>query len=605
MKEFNLRDLSKQKLKNKLVYFNYFYRYLGPRVFVLLFASIIVGVLDGIGLAMFLPVVELLENSTKLVSIKNLGTIGGVISKIFPSVLEINIWIILVFTLIIFILKGSFVFLQKYLEAAYKQLFISRLRENNIKLFRNYRYEAYVKSDAGVIQNMLTGEVWKIVVGFRSYLRMTQHIVLISTYTIMALITNVEFALIVSFCSLIVGRIYKRLYRVTVKLSNEVVNLNNEFQNLTIQFVSFFKYLKATSSSFLYSKNLISKVKHIESSNLKMGILSAIIDGSREPLMVFIVLGSVVLEVFVFNASIGSIVLSLLFFYRALSSLTVFQSSYNEFLGSTGSIDQMKIFEQDLLEQQENPGNEIIQNFPPNIELTNVCYNYGDGVNVVNNVSIKIKPNETIAFIGESGSGKTTLANLISGLIHPTSGDILMDGVATSEINLKLFQNQVGYITQEPVIFDDSLFNNITSWSPIEEENVNAFKKALLDVELSNILQNKSDTFQRLGNNGVMLSGGQRQRVSVARELYKKSKIMILDEATSALDSKTENEIKKTINKIKGQATIIIVAHRLSTIKDVDCIYILEKGKIVESGSFKSLSENSDRFIQMLQAQHL
>lgn len=595
----------KQKLKNKLVYFNYFYRYLGPRVFVLLFASIIVGVLDGIGLAMFLPVVELLENSTKLVSIKNLGTIGGVISKIFPSVLEINIWIILVFTLIIFILKGSFVFLQKYLEAAYKQLFISRLRENNIKLFRNYRYEAYVKSDAGVIQNMLTGEVWKIVVGFRSYLRMTQHIVLISTYTIMALITNVEFALIVSFCSLIVGRIYKRLYRVTVKLSNEVVNLNNEFQNLTIQFVSFFKYLKATSSSFLYSKNLISKVKHIESSNLKMGILSAIIDGSREPLMVFIVLGSVVLEVFVFNASIGSIVLSLLFFYRALSSLTVFQSSYNEFLGSTGSIDQMKIFEQDLLEQQENPGNEIIQNFPPNIELTNVCYNYGDGVNVVNNVSIKIKPNETIAFIGESGSGKTTLANLISGLIHPTSGDILMDGVATSEINLKLFQNQVGYITQEPVIFDDSLFNNITSWSPIEEENVNAFKKALLDVELSNILQNKSDTFQRLGNNGVMLSGGQRQRVSVARELYKKSKIMILDEATSALDSKTENEIKKTINKIKGQATIIIVAHRLSTIKDVDCIYILEKGKIVESGSFKSLSENSDRFIQMLQAQHL
>src|SRR5690606_17764987 len=152
-----------------------------------------------------------------------------------------------------------------------------------------------------------------------------------------------------------------------------------------------------------------------------------------------------------------------------------------------------------------------------------------------------IPKNTTIALIGESGSGKTTLANLIAGLIEPNKGEMLIDGVRINTLNLNSYRSQIGYISQEPVIFSDDIFNNITFWAERTPENEERFWEVVKLASLEDFIQSQSkQELTLLGDNGILISGGQKQRISIARELYKNAEILIFDEATSALDSETE-----------------------------------------------------------------
>ena len=180
------------------------------------------------------------------------------------------------------------------------------------------------------------------------------------------------------------------------------------------------------------------------------------------------------------------------------------------------------------------------------------------------------------------------------------------DEESIDKFDIRSYREKVGYITQEAVIFDDTLFNNITMWDEKNEENLEKFHQTLKMVALDSFyagLKDKENT--ALGNNGILVSGGQKQRISIARELYREVDLLILDEATSALDSETERYIKDSIDLLQGKTTIVIIAHRLSTIKDVDCIYLMHDGEIVESGEYQNLLAKSEKFRKMVQLQEL
>lgn len=202
-----------------------------------------------------------------------------------------------------------------------------------------------------------------------------------------------------------------------------------------------------------------------------------------------------------------------------------------------------------------------------------------------------------MAIVGESGSGKTTLMNLISGLLLPKKGKITFDGISLVELNRKSLQSRIGYITQEPVIFNDTVFNNVSFWDEDTPENRikcrEALRKAAV-LDFIDSLKNKED--ESLGNNGILVSGGQKQRIAIARELYKEVDFLLMDEATSALDTEAEKIIQKNIDDLKGQITIIIIAHRLSTVRNADNILLLKDGIIEQQGSFKELVIKSPRF---------
>ena len=219
---------------------------------------------------------------------------------------------------------------------------------------------------------------------------------------------------------------------------------------------------------------------------------------------------------------------------------------------------------------------------------------------------MEIQKNESVALVGESGSGKSTLINLIAGLLPEDGGIIEVDDQPLKSISKITYQERIGYVSQDSVVFNDTLYNNITLWAPKNEQNTARFVKSMQQASLWDFMKELPKGMDtELGNNGINLSGGQKQRVSIARELYKDIDILILDEATSALDSETEKSIQESINALQGKYTLIIVAHRLATIRNVDKIALLDKGRIVDIDSFQKLANKQNRFKKMVELQEL
>lgn len=223
---------------------------------------------------------------------------------------------------------------------------------------------------------------------------------------------------------------------------------------------------------------------------------------------------------------------------------------------------------------------------------------------VFENLSFKIMPNTTVAFVGKSGSGKSTILNLMSKMMEADQGEVLIDGINIKDFNKESLRKSISLVNQFPYIFDMSIKDNLllAKGDATDEEINNALDKAYL-TEFVNSLPNKIDT--NVGESGIKLSGGQKQRLAIARALLRESPIIIFDESTSSLDNFAQGEIKKSIDGLKGKSTIVIVAHRLSTIKNVDKIFFLENGEIIDEGSFDELFQRNEKFKTMFLAENI
>jgi len=595
----------KHILKKYFTSLAFFYSHLRYRIIILLVVSILVGLMDGLGLTMFLPLLELVANQESSATAENLGSLAFVVEGIQNLGLTLNLTVVLLTILFFFTLKGFFKWLEQYLTVVYQQFFIRKIRVENIDALARFRYDLFVNSDAGRIQNTMSGEVGRVVNAYRSYSRMLQQLVLVVTYSFLAFLANPEFAALVAVGGLVTNLLFNALYKKTKQLSKKLTSSNHDFQGLLIQQVAFFKYLKATGLIRKYAKNLKEKVRDIEQAQRSIGVLNSLIQGVREPLLIGVVVIVILVQVNWMGGSLGLIILSILFFYRALTSVMLLQTMYNNFLSFTGSLTNLTEFTKELEAGYEPQGNYSMGDIQQGMELRDVSYAY-DSTPVLQNVSFTFRKKETLAIVGESGSGKTTLMNVMSGLLEPQSGELRIDGVNIRDIDKVSLQNRIGYITQEPVIFDDTIFNNVTFWAGKTPENLDRFERALRQASIWAFVQGlREQEDARLGNNGINLSGGQKQRISIARELYKEVDYLFMDEATSALDSETEKAIQENIDLLRGKYSILIIAHRLSTIKNADRVIVLKEGKMEEKGSYEDLISRSVSFQRMVELQEL
>ena len=247
--------------------------------------------------------------------------------------------------------------------------------------------------------------------------------------------------------------------------------------------------------------------------------------------------------------------------------------------------------------KKEKFGTEEIKKIDGNFEFKNVKFGYNDTL-VLNGLNLKINSGKTYGLVGKSGSGKTTIFNLLNKLYNVNSGNILIDGKDINNLDEKSIRGNITIISQSPYIFNMSIRDNLklVKNDVSDEEIAKACELACLD-DYINTLPDKYDTV--VGEGGVNLSGGQRQRLAIARALIQDTKIILFDEATSALDNETQSKIQKAIDNLKGDYTIIIIAHRLSTIVNCDKIFILEEGKISDSGTHKKLFESNKYYKQL------
>lgn len=325
--------------------------------------------------------------------------------------------------------------------------------------------------------------------------------------------------------------------------------------------------------------------------------------GAREPLTIFVVVIAIILQIKFFGTNIGTVILSLLLLYRALTFLMAMQAEWNRFIAVSGSLENMNDFVKELKSGREKNGTVKIKSFVNKISLRNVSFSYGP-TQILNCINIDIHKNQTIALVGQSGSGKTTLMNILTGLIVPEKGEIEIDDNNYKSLDLYSLRENIGLISQESPTFNDTIFNNITFWDKPTPENKQRFFEAIKKASIYDYimgLPNREEEY--IGNNGINLSGGQKQRIAIARELYKDIDLLFMDEATSALDGETEAAIQKNIEELHGKYTIVMIAHRLSTIKNADQIILLKDGQITATGDFHELLEKSEEFRYMINLQ--
>jgi ATP-binding cassette, subfamily B, bacterial PglK len=237
--------------------------------------------------------------------------------------------------------------------------------------------------------------------------------------------------------------------------------------------------------------------------------------------------------------------------------------------------------------------------FKKELKFENVTFIYPEAAKpIIKNLNIKIDINTSVAFVGVTGAGKTTLANIILGLLKPDSGRITVDGTEINDENTPSWQKNLGYIPQDIYLQDDTIKRNITFGIPDQKVNIDsviqAAKIANIHDFIENQLPDKYDTI--VGERGVRLSGGQKQRIGIARAIYSNPGVLVLDEATSALDGATEKDVFKAIENIAKTKTLIIIAHRLTTIQDCDVIYVMDNGNMVGEGTYNDLMESNKYF---------
>lgn len=289
------------------------------------------------------------------------------------------------------------------------------------------------------------------------------------------------------------------------------------------------------------------------------------------------------------NKNVDNVIVTLGVFVAATFRIL---PSINRILGSLQNIKFYKSSIDLLYNEFDVPLNERIISKPTNsprepiksISVNNVSFSYeGTSELILDEVTFELEAGSTTGIIGVSGSGKSTLINIIVGLFQPTNGEILIDNEVDILKDLMSWQEAIGYVSQDVFLSDESILLNIAFGMNIDEIDHEQINKVLKQAQLTDLIESLPEGYNtKVGERGVQLSGGQRQRIGIARALYRKPDILVLDEATSALDIKTEQDIMTSIDDLKGQLTIIIVTHRLITLKNCDDIYSVKKGKITK-----------------------
>lgn len=589
----------KNLLKEKFTTLYFFYQYIGNKLFAVFGFSSLMVLMDSVGLALFVPLLQIADNPS---SMKSGGEDNTVIEKLVHDVfgflgIPITVSWMLALIILIFLIKGMFFYLANKYNALAQQTASYKMRSHLAESVKGLSYKEFVMADVGRMQNSLIAEVSLVITGCMQYIEAIKNGLFVILYLGLAFFIDWKFSLLVIIGGGLSNLIYKYFYTRTKKLSRNVTKINHRYGGVVVEIINHFKYLKATGRDKLFFARLQNELEEMVHNYINIAKLGAKLAAIREPMTIIIVCSVILLHVSVFDSPLSGVIIILFFFYRVMQKIIDIQNNWNAYLAQSGAIDNIKNYQKYLDENKDSfyNGTEPLGLFE-SIELKDVGVSYNNNV-VLDNISLSINKNDYIAFVGESGSGKTTLVNVLSTLLPFDKGVFLLNGNPIQSYDISSYKVKIGYVSQEPTIFNGDVFANITFWDERTPQNMDRLNRVIDMCSLRKFideLENGVDT--QLGNNGINISGGQKQRISIARELYKNAEILILDEATSALDSETENNIQESLEALQGKVTIISIAHRLSTVKSADCLYLLDKGNIVCSGNFEELRTKSAYF---------
>lgn len=589
-------------IKQFIYYIRIFQNYLGYKLYFSFFLIAIAGLAESTSIVLIPLVLGTLKEGKLIINNNILNLIINQFSNFGLYDQRISLLIIIG---LFFIIKGIFTF-SAYSYAAYlRGKLIIMFKKNLLGGYSNMSYEYYLKNDIGNLVNIINEQSNRSVDAFKNLYDVGLKGINSSIYILFAFSFSFSMGFLILLCSLIIFNLFKKVNTSTKNMSINTSKENGSIAKQIIQLLDSFKYLKSTNQIGIYNKKINQSIKSLASYHTKTGVLGGLVSASREPISISLIILIFSIEIYFLKNNFEVLLISAILYYRSLSSIIGVQGSWLNTQQLIGSNEILFKKINELKTNFEKNGEKNIVKFNKNLVFSNVFFKYLPNQRyVIKNFNFCLEANSYIALIGKSGSGKSTLADLITLILKPQKGRIFIDDVETSQINFDSWRDQIGYVSQDTIVFDDTIAKNISQFNfnslkgkSLERRIKYASKLANID-EFIESLPNGYETI--VGERGVRLSGGQKQRIFIARELFRKPKILILDEATSALDSQSEVNIQRSIDMLKGKITIVVIAHRLSTIKNVDRVLILDKGEIIEEGSFKNLSENDNSHLSSL-----
>ena len=466
---------------------------------------------------------------------------------------------------------------------------------------------AYEKYSSGEVINRITNDADSLSFTFGRLLNMFSSLVatlIIIVYIFMnSWIIGLEIVILVSILFYIIKIYNPKLESIHKERKKE----QDKFTSLTTESIRGIREIKTLGIKNSLIDNMKDIIKLVLNKSIKeMDIQKrfGIITGFLKSVLEVGVFVTCVFLLYYKMISLTFFIAMTYYVYRytwLINNLTDFTQMYQKTMVSISRVNDIL---ENRLYQDESFGNTKLNDIKGVIEFKNVIFSYPDEPNILNNFNLIIEPNKKIAIVGKSGQGKSTLFNLITRIFDTNDGEILLDGINIKELDEEFLRKSISVIRQEPFIFNRTIKENFELIDKdITLKDIRKYTKmAYLDDYIMS-LPDKYDTV--LGEGGVNLSGGQKQRLSIARTLSKKSKIILFDEATSALDNQSQEYIKKSIDDLVKDHTVIIVAHRLSTILDADIIYVVDKGRVVASGTHNELLKTSEIYKSLYQTESL
>ena len=487
-------------------------------------------------------------------------------------------------------------YIENYPEQQVKNKLYLDFKLQSLKKMKTIDYLEYQKIGTGKLtQKVEDGATASRDILIDFYLKLFRYILPTALFSLMFIYrVKKELVLFVFLGYIIVIIISNLILKKLYKLKENIL-FNQEYLNKHL--VRGFMELVVLRTNKRYDTeiNIAKKgIKNIVDSKTKIKLVHEIFFTAFALIVNFLQVIVLAYAVLKSDLSVGAIITVLSLLNKAYQPIAIFNVEYIDYKLNKVTVKKyisfLEIKDDDALTNGKN-----IKSLNGNIEFKNLTYSYNHKrKKVIENLSFKIKANSKVSLVGESGSGKSTIIKLIMGLMKYQEGNILIDDNELSKLNLNTFYDNVTYVSQESPIFDGTLRENLTFDKKIPDHKIIEVLNYVSLEKLYNNLDKGLDT--ELGEKGITLSGGERQRVALARLFFDDSKIIILDEATSAIDNITEKYIMSNIlSKLKNK-TIIIITHRLETIKDVDNILVLSDGKIIEQGIHKDLLEKNTYF---------
>ncbi len=597
--------------------FKYIAHYRGEAVLYILFIilSIVFGLLS---IGMLFPFLEMLFNGDKLGGgMLPTGEGNGLVEEVRRLITNSidtrgkDATLALICGLIIgsIFLKNLFLYLSYYVLNPLKNRIVNRLRNELFEKILHLPIGFFTEKKKGDIISRMTNDLNEVdasVVGtLEGWIRDPMSIIIT---LIFLLLISVPLTLIVLACIPVVAIVLGRISKSLKRQSNEVALYGAEGMSILDETLSGLRVIKAFNSESLMRNRFFQNNHEMITVRNKIGYRRDLASPVSEFMGVLIFTailyfgGRLVLSG---NMGLsGSLFLSYLgLFYNLINPAKTLSTSFSNMQKGSAAITRIEEVLNTTSTVDDNPNGKQLNRFEQSIELRNVSFSY-EGVDVLKNINLTIEKGKTIALVGSSGAGKSTLADLVPRFHDVSAGELLIDGVNIKDYSLKSVRDQISIVTQEPILFNDTIGNNIRLGKPgATEEEVSAAARVANAV---NYITGKEAGFEtNIGDRGTKLSGGERQRLTIARAVVKNPPILILDEATSSLDTESERLVQDAINNMMQNRTSLVIAHRLSTIRHANEIVVLQKGEIVERGTHEELMVKGGYYYKLVQMQEV